>query len=87
MRKNGRALILFIFLVSGILIGALIAELTKDVTALSFLSYGKAFGISPDNPFVLDLTVLKLSFGFLIDINISMILGILISLFCYKKFV
>ena len=87
MTKNGKFLILLIFIVAGILIGGLIAELCRDVAALSWLSYGKSLGISTTQPFVLDLVILRFSLGFMIDINIAMLIGILTSLFLYKKFV
>lgn len=49
--KNGWLLWLFILI--GIVLGGLIAELTASVHALSWLSYGQSFGL--DNPLVLNL--------------------------------
>lgn len=40
--KNGRnTLMFFIFLLSAIVVGGLISELTRDVSFLSWLSYGQ----------------------------------------------
>ena len=52
---------LFLLLLAGIVLGSFIAHLTAGVSALSWLSYGKTFGLS--SPIVLDLGVLVLTFG------------------------
>lgn len=82
--KGKGGLVLIIFLLCGIVIGGLIGELTKGVSWLTWLSYGKQFGIS--NPFTLDLGVLQLTFGLMIKINIASIVGIIIAAFIYRKF-
>lgn len=79
--KNG--LVFLIFLLCGIVIGGLLGELTAGVSWLSWLSYGKDFGLS--NPITLDLGVLQLTFGIMIKINISAIIGVIIAIFIYKK--
>ncbi len=87
MKNSGKFFLLLIFLVAGILFGGLIGELARNVDFLSWLSYSKSLGISPDAPLVLNFAVLRLTFGFMIELNIAMVLGILASLFLYKKFV
>ncbi len=79
---------MFMFLLvilTGAIVGGLIAELCRNVSFLSWLAYGSSFGISIDNPFVLDLAIMKLKLGIVFDINIATILGIIIALFVYKK--
>ena len=49
---------LFLLLLAGIVLGSFIAHLTAGVSALSWLSYGKTFGLS--SPIVLDLGVWSL---------------------------
>ena len=62
-----------VFLVcAGIIVGSLVAVLTKSVGFLSWLSYGLNFGLT--EPFVLDLSVMKLTFGMTVNLNISVIL-------------
>ncbi len=82
--KEKNWVILTVFLLAGIVIGGLLGELTKDVSFLSWLSYGKDFGLS--NPITLDLGVIALTFGLMIKINIASIIGIIIAIFIYKKF-
>ncbi len=82
--KEKGTLVLIIFMLCGIVIGGLLGELTNSVTWLSWLSYGKQFGIS--TPFTLDLGVLQLTLGLMIKINIASIIGIILAIFIYRKF-
>ena len=71
-----------IFLFSGIIVGSLLGELAATVPALSWLAYGKSFGLT--EPFLLDLNILQLSFGMTFQLNIAGIIGIIIALVLYK---
>ena len=74
--KNGWLLWLFILI--GIVLGGLIAELTASVHALSWLSYGQSFGL--DNPLVLNLGVLVITFALQIKITIASIIGVILAI-------
>ena len=78
--KNGWLLSLFIL--KGIVLGGLIAELTAGVHALSWLSYGQSFGL--DSPLVLDLGVLVLTFALQIKITIASIIGVILAIVIYR---
>ena len=73
--------ILFIF--AGLVIGGLLGEVAARVDWLNWLSYGQTFGI--DNPFVLNMNVLTLTFAFALHINIASIIGMAIAIFLYRK--
>ncbi len=62
----------------GVLVGTLVASLTKGIPFLSFLSYGMTFGMP--SPAVFDLQVISFTFGVSVDLNISVILFIILSL-------
>lgn len=79
--KNGWVCILFIL--AGLVIGGLIGKLTEGIDFLWWLSYGQEFGLS--SPFVLDLGVAKLTFAIMFKINIASIIGVIISVFIYRK--
>ena len=79
--KNAWIVILFIF--AGLVIGGLLGELASQVDWLNWLSYGQSFGI--DEPLVLNMNVLSLTFAFSIHINIASIIGLAIAIFLYKK--
>lgn len=74
-----------LFLLAGLVIGGLIGQLTSSVDFLWWLSYGESFGLT--EPIVLDLSVLKLTFGLTFKINIASILGVIISMFIYRRMV
>ena len=75
--------ILLVFLLSGLVIGGLLGEIASQVDWLWWLSYGQSFGIS--SPIELDLSVIRISFGMMLKINISSIIGMALAIFIYRK--
>ena len=60
MAREKNVWILLVLLLSGIVIGGLIASLATNVSWLSWLAYGEEFGTN--GPLGVDLSILKLSF-------------------------
>ena len=81
--KDTRFWLFLIFLFSGIILGALIGDLAKSVPYLEWLGYGKSFGLT--EPLVLDISVLKLSFSVMFELNVASIIGILGAIVIYRK--
>ena len=81
MKKN--TIVLLIFLLSGIVLGSLLGEIASGVDGLWWLNFGRQFGLS--NPITIDLAVVKLTFGFLFNLTVASILGMLAALLIYKK--
>ena len=81
--KRKSAWLLLIFILSGLVVGGLIGELTSKVSWLWWLSYSKSFGL--ETPLTLDLSVIRISFGLMIKINIASIIGMLLALLVYRK--
>lgn len=79
--KNGW--VLLIMLLSGIVLGGFIGMLTANVSALSWLNYGQSFGLQ--EPVVLDLGLLVLTFGLTIQISIASIIGVVLAIIIYRK--
>lgn len=75
--------ILVLFILSGIVVGGLLGELAKSIDWLWWLSFGQEFGL--ENPIVLDLSVVKITFALMLRINISSILGMALAIFIYRK--
>ena len=73
--KNAWAL--FLLILAGVVLGGFIGTL-----ALSWLSYGQSFGI--DEPIVLDLGVLVITFGLSIKITMASIIGVILSIIIYR---
>ena len=81
--KDKNIWLLLIFILSGIVIGGVIGELTKNINWLWWLSYGLDFGIT--EPLSLDLHILILSFGLMVKINMASIIGIGIAIWLYRR--
>lgn len=75
--------ILLVFLLAGLVVGGLLGKLASGVPWLWWLSYEEQFGL--ENPIILDLSVAKLTFGLMFNINVSSIIGMILAVFIYKK--
>ena len=82
--KNKNIWILVLFILSGLVIGGLIGDIANQIDVLNWLSYGQEFGL--ESPIVLNLSIIKLTFAFMIKINLASILGIVIAILIYKLF-
>ena len=80
--KRFSLLSVLIILVVGIVLGELITYFTKDIASLQWLSIGHTIGTT--SPLVLDLSVISLTLGFTLQINVAVVLGILISSLFYR---
>lgn len=58
-------------------------ELASGIDFLWWLGYGESFGLT--EPIVLDLSIITLTFGIQMKINIASIIGMAIALFIYRK--
>lgn len=74
---------LFLLLLAGVVLGGFLGQLAEGIKGIQWLNYGQSFGLT--QPFVLDLGVLVLTFAFKIRITIASIVGILLSVFIYRK--
>lgn len=81
--KGKNAWIVILFICAGLVIGGLLGEVAAQVDWLRWLAYGQSFGIN--DPFILNINILKLTFAFTLHINIASIIGLAISIFLYKK--
>lgn len=69
----------------GAISGSFIGQfLGNTFTSLEFL--GKTYAIGFQNPLIMDLKVIQLTFGFNFSINIMSIIGIILAIVIYKKF-
>ena len=78
--KNAWAL--FLLILTGIVLGGFIGMLADKVPALSWLGYGQSFGL--DEPVVLNLGLMVITFGLTIKITIASIIGVIISIIIYR---
>lgn len=78
--KNSWAL--FLFVLTGIVLGGFIGMLAEGVPMLNWLSYGQMFGLN--EPLVLNLGILVITFGLSIKITLASIIGVIISIIIYR---
>lgn len=81
--KEKNIWVFLIFILSGIVIGGLLGVLAEKISWLWWLSYGEQFGFT--NPVTLDLSVIKITFGLWIKINVASIIGMILAVFIYRK--
>ncbi len=62
----------------GIVLGSFVAYICKDVAFLSWLAYGIDFGL--ESPLVLNLGVMRLTFGIGINLNLATVIFVILSL-------
>lgn len=73
---------LFLLVLSGIVLGGFIGSLTGDIPWLNWLNFGQSFGL--DNPIILNLGILVLTFGLTIKITMASIIGVVIAIIIYR---
>ncbi len=81
-KKHFSLIAILLIIVIGVVFGEIITYLTKDIAALNWMNVGYTFGLQ--SPLVLDLSVISLTLGFALHINIAVLLGILIASLFYR---
>lgn len=79
MKKNGW--ILFLFVLLGMLAGALVAKWLQDVPGLSFLTRATIVNWSPSA----DLSVISYSLSLNINFTLLSVVGIIAAVLLYRK--
>ncbi|MDD6037186.1 MAG: DUF4321 domain-containing protein [bacterium] len=79
---NKSTWLLIMLILVGAVLGSFIGNLADGVPALSWLNFGKAFGLS--SPLVLDLAVISITFGLTIHFSIASIIGIVLAILIYR---
>ncbi len=78
--KNSWAL--FLMILAGIVLGGFIGMLAEGVPALKWLGYGQSFGL--EEPVILNLGILVITFGLSIKITIASIIGVILAIVIYR---
>jgi len=67
----------FFLILIGIVVGEFVASLSAGIKALSWLSFGLDFGLN--TPVTLDLQALTLTFGISVNITLSTVIFVILS--------
>ena len=81
--KDKNIWIFLVFILSGLVIGGLLGQLASNVDWLWWLSYSQTFGLQ--DPIVLDLSVVTITFALMFRISVASIIGMLLAILIYKK--
>ena len=81
--KDKNIWILIVFILSGLVVGGLLGQLASNVDWLWWLSYSQTFGLQ--DPIVLDLSVVTITFALMFKISVASIIGMLLAILIYKK--
>ncbi len=76
-----RTLLLCFFVLAGVVLGGLVADLCQGAPALSWLAYSGNISFSPN----LDLSVIKLNIDFSMGVSVAQIITIGLALFLYRR--
>lgn len=78
-----KTLYIILLICIGVVVGMLVAQVTAHIPWLSWLSFGREFGLT--SPFVLNLGVVVITFAISLNLNISTIIFIVFTLFIGSK--
>lgn len=80
--KGKTAWTLILFLMAGIVLGGFIGELLGQFDFFYWLAYGKTFGFPA---VTLNLSVIQITFGVQITLNLASIIGMCVAIFVHRK--
>ena len=77
-----KALLMSLFIITAIVLGALIGNACASVDFLDWLAYSKSFSFQPGT---FDIDVFSLTFGLHFKMNVAQLILIFIGIFSYTK--
>lgn len=80
--KSKNCWVLLLLMLAGIVLGGFIGDLSRGVPWLTWLNVGQTFGL--DNPLVINLGILVITFGINIKITMASIIGVAAALVMYR---
>jgi hypothetical protein len=83
VNKTTNFWVLILCMLAGLTVGNFIGDLCSDISFLKWINYAGHFGL--DTPVQIDLGVMWLSFQVKLNITLAGILGMVGSVFIYKK--
>lgn len=78
-----KTLICALFLLAGVVMGTVLTEVASRVSLLHWLCWGDSIGFGWPEPATLDLSVLKISFGVTMQMNVAKLICIFAAMGAY----
>ncbi len=78
-------LLLCFYVLAGVVIGAMLGDFCSQVPMLRWLAYSHTIGVNPGAPIVLDLSIIKITFGFSMGLSVAQVFTVGLSLFFYSR--
>lgn len=83
--KVKNSLLLIFLVLAGYVIGGMLAQVTKNVSFLTWLSYSQPIGLDAGRPAQIDLAFLKLAFGFQMNLNVAEVIFMIVAIILGRK--
>lgn len=74
--------ILVVIVIAGAMLGSVLANAVGQFTYLAWL--GRSLSVGLDPPVVINLHVLTLTLGFVVRLNLAVLLGILVAAYVFR---
>lgn len=78
-----RVLVFCLFLLAGVLLGTVLTQVGSRVGFLSWLCWGDSIGFGWPTPATLDLSIVKVSFGMSMELNIAKLICVIGAMAAY----
>ena len=78
-----KTVILLLFLMGGLIVGALLTYLGQSVSFLWWLTLGDSIGFGYPQAVTLDLSVIRLNLGFYLELNVAQMIGLIAAVAAY----
>ena len=78
-----KTVILLLFLMGGLIVGALLTYLGQSVSFLWWLTLGDSIGFGYPQAVTLDLSVIRLNLGFYLKLNVAQMIGLIAAMAAY----
>ena len=78
-----KTVILLLFLMGGLIVGALLTYLGQSVSFLWWLTLGDSIGFGYPQAVALDLSVIRLNLGFYLELNVAQMIGLIAAMAAY----
>ncbi|MFV0439815.1 MAG: DUF4321 domain-containing protein [Lachnospirales bacterium] len=85
MKNINNGFYFFLAIVSGLTLGSFLSKYIGQFKYFTWLAVGETFGL--ESPIVLDLSIVKLTFGFQFEIYIGSIIGLILAIIFFKKII